>query len=85
MAAIFHDGPKPKAAPFKNITGAEAARLIADSPHQPYNFVGLDATEAARLGVKAGDTVSVVPTDSGWHLCFNWKSALLINDVARCP
>jgi len=41
----------------------EAARTIFSSPYG--EAIGIDAVEARRLQVKAGDVVSVAPTDTG--------------------
>ncbi|KAJ7638778.1 hypothetical protein FB45DRAFT_903796 [Roridomyces roridus] len=46
------------------ISGTDAAALIAGSPFEPYAVVGFDTREAARLGLKAGDHVSVAPDDN---------------------
>ncbi|KAJ7498962.1 hypothetical protein FB451DRAFT_1203674 [Mycena latifolia] len=47
------------------ITGQDAAARIAAAPFEPYSVVGFDAREAARLGLKAGDVVSIAPDDTG--------------------
>ncbi|KAJ7853646.1 hypothetical protein B0H14DRAFT_3653591 [Mycena olivaceomarginata] len=53
------------------ITGKDAAARISAASFEPYNIVGFDAREGARLGLKSGDEVSVAPDDSGhagfWH------------------
>jgi len=46
------------------ITGKDAAARIAAASFEPYNIVGFDAREGARLGLKAGDEVSVAPDDN---------------------
>ncbi|GJE84975.1 glutathione S-transferase family protein [Phanerochaete sordida] len=58
------DLEKSYAAVFEKLSGEDAAKLIASSPHEEEALVGFEAAEGARLGVKVGDTVSVVPIDS---------------------
>jgi len=47
------------------ITGKDAAARIAAASFEPYSSVGFDVREGARLGLKAGDEVSIAPDDSG--------------------
>jgi len=47
------------------INGKDAAARIAVASFEPYTVVGFDASEGTRLGLKAGDEVSVAPDDSG--------------------
>ncbi|KAK7049553.1 hypothetical protein VNI00_005584 [Paramarasmius palmivorus] len=49
----------------KRINGEEAAKVIASAPFEPYNIVGFDKTEANRLNLQLGQTVSVTPDDTG--------------------
>lgn len=49
----------------KALSGADAARLIANSPHEPYNVVGFNADEAKRLKVVQGQMVTIIPDDTG--------------------
>ncbi|ESK97607.1 glutathione s-transferase [Moniliophthora roreri MCA 2997] len=49
----------------QRISGDEAAKLIASAPFEPYNVVGFDSTEAQRLGLQSGQTISVTPDDNG--------------------
>lgn len=46
------------------IKGEEAARAISVSPHEPYDIVGFDAADGARLGFQMGDFVSIAPDDT---------------------
>ncbi|KAJ6484989.1 hypothetical protein C8R47DRAFT_1130413 [Mycena vitilis] len=47
------------------ISGKDAAAHIVAAPFEPYNVVGFDTREGERLGLKAGDEVSVAPDDTG--------------------
>jgi len=47
------------------ISGTDAAKLIASSSYEPYDVVGFDQTEAKRLGLVAGQMVSMIPDDTG--------------------
>ncbi|KAJ7261272.1 hypothetical protein B0H12DRAFT_1231500 [Mycena haematopus] len=49
----------------REITGKVAAARITAASFEPYNVVGFDAREGARLGLRAGDEVSIAPDDSG--------------------
>ena len=53
------------AAPFTDITGLDAAKLVASSPFEPYDVVSFDIVEARRLGVQEGSWVAVTPDDTG--------------------
>ncbi|SJL02100.1 uncharacterized protein ARMOST_05424 [Armillaria ostoyae] len=46
------------------LKGEEAARAISVSPHEPYDIVGFDAADGARLGFQPGDLVSIAPDDT---------------------
>ncbi|KAK0491127.1 hypothetical protein IW261DRAFT_1601871 [Armillaria novae-zelandiae] len=46
------------------LKGEEAARAISASPHEPYDIVGFDAADGARLGFQPGDLVSITPDDT---------------------
>ncbi len=50
------------------LKGEEAARAISVSPHEPYDIVGFDAADGARLGFQPGDLVSIAPDDTGRSL-----------------
>ncbi|KAH9852892.1 hypothetical protein C2E23DRAFT_824073 [Lenzites betulinus] len=58
-----------KAGPQKfvvgNISGADAANIITGSTLEDPKIIGFDETEAARLGLKQGEYVSVTPSDNG--------------------
>ncbi|KAG7449324.1 uncharacterized protein BT62DRAFT_945497, partial [Guyanagaster necrorhizus] len=45
--------------------GEEAATSISASPHEPYDVVGFDAADGARLGFQPGDLISIAPDDTG--------------------
>ncbi|KAJ7781269.1 hypothetical protein B0H16DRAFT_1497701 [Mycena metata] len=47
------------------ITGKDAAARIVAASFEPYDVVGFDAREGARLGLKVGDEVSIAPDDTG--------------------
>ena len=47
------------------ISGAQAAENITSSVVEDLKVVGFDEVEAARLGVKLRQTVSVTPADNG--------------------
>ena len=47
------------------ISGAQAAENITSSVGEDLKVVGFDEVEAARLGVKLQQTVSVTPADNG--------------------
>ncbi|KAJ7129726.1 hypothetical protein C8R44DRAFT_777507 [Mycena epipterygia] len=55
---------KERQGTVSKITGNDAAARIAAAPFEPYSVVGFDTREAARLGLKAGDEVSVAPDDN---------------------
>ncbi|KAI0368075.1 hypothetical protein BV20DRAFT_999229 [Pilatotrama ljubarskyi] len=48
-----------------NISGAQAAEIIHASVSEDPRTVGFDETEAARLGIKQHQYVSVTPSDNG--------------------
>jgi len=54
------NAPSPRA-----LSGADAAQMIASSPHEPYDVVGFDTVEATRLKVTHNSIVSMVPDDTG--------------------
>lgn len=54
------NSPSPRA-----LSGADAAQMIASSPHEPYDVVGFDAIEATRLNVTHNSIVNMVPDDTG--------------------
>ncbi|KAJ6599104.1 hypothetical protein DFH09DRAFT_1130130 [Mycena vulgaris] len=56
---------KQKQPAAAKLTGKAAAERIASASFEPYSVVGFDTREAARLGLKAGDEVSVAPDDTG--------------------
>jgi hypothetical protein len=45
------------------LNGSDAAARIAAAPFEPYSVVGFDTREAERLGLKAGEEVSVTRDD----------------------
>ncbi|KAI0700791.1 hypothetical protein BC835DRAFT_1326554 [Cytidiella melzeri] len=53
------------AATFEKLSGEEAAKIIVSAPHEDENVIGFLEAEGNRLGVKLGDTVSVMPLDTG--------------------
>lgn len=59
------EAEKQAQSPPRNIGGLEAAAKIVSSAYEPYDVVGFDTVEASRLGVELGDTVLVVPEDTG--------------------
>jgi len=52
------------AAPFKKISGSEAADIIQSASFQDYSIIGFDDVEAARLQVTQGQVVSIIPEDN---------------------
>ncbi|KAL0577734.1 hypothetical protein V5O48_004283, partial [Marasmius crinis-equi] len=48
----------------KRINASDAARSISSSPFEPYHVVGFDELEADRLGLKAGQTIAIIPDDT---------------------
>ncbi|KAI0637991.1 hypothetical protein C8Q77DRAFT_403635 [Trametes polyzona] len=50
---------------LENIAGAQAAEIISSSAPEDPRTVGFDEGEAARLGIKQGQYVSVTPSDNG--------------------
>lgn len=50
---------------LETISGARAAENITTSTTEDPKVVGFDEVEAARLGVKLQQTVSVTPSDNG--------------------
>ncbi|KAJ6552750.1 hypothetical protein B0H19DRAFT_1377580 [Mycena capillaripes] len=59
------DHLKQSQPPVSQVTGEEAAARIAAASFEPYSVVGFDVCEGDRLGLKAGDEVSVGRDDSG--------------------
>lgn len=51
-----------------SLTGPEAADSIAKSSYEPYNIIGFDAFEAARLNLVKNQMVNVVPDDTGQYI-----------------
>jgi len=51
--------------PFEKISADAAAKTIVSAQPEDLSVVGFLETEARRLGVKQGGTVSVIPTDNG--------------------
>lgn len=49
---------------MSKIAGSDAAARITAASFEPYSVVGFDTLEAARLGLKAGDEVSVARDDN---------------------
>ncbi|KAJ6500618.1 hypothetical protein C8R45DRAFT_1122839 [Mycena sanguinolenta] len=47
------------------ITGKDAAARITAASFEPYDVVGFDEREGARLGLKTGDEVSITSDDTG--------------------
>ncbi|KAF5393761.1 hypothetical protein D9757_000059 [Collybiopsis confluens] len=47
------------------LSNAEAANLIASSPHEPYEIVGFNATDANRFHLVKDQVVSVTPDEGG--------------------
>ncbi|KAJ7725989.1 hypothetical protein B0H16DRAFT_1781529 [Mycena metata] len=56
---------KAEQPPVLNVTGEDAAARIVAASFEPYNVVGFDECEATRLGLKAGDKVSVGADEIG--------------------
>ncbi|KAJ7144686.1 hypothetical protein C8R46DRAFT_1232533 [Mycena filopes] len=52
-------------APVPEITGKDAAERIVAASFEPYDVVGFDAREGGRLGLNAGDEISIAPDDTG--------------------
>ncbi|KAJ7179147.1 hypothetical protein C8R46DRAFT_1211747 [Mycena filopes] len=52
-------------APVPKITGKDAAERIVAASFEPYDVVGFDAREGGRLGLNAGDEISIAPDDTG--------------------
>ncbi|KAK0468457.1 uncharacterized protein EV420DRAFT_467657 [Desarmillaria tabescens] len=46
------------------LQGEEAASSISASFHEPYDTVGFDAADGARLGFQPGDLISIAPDDT---------------------
>ncbi|GBE80047.1 hypothetical protein SCP_0212490 [Sparassis crispa] len=65
MTAYIDSRQKTGASAFENITGEQAAKLIGSSPCEDVSIVGFDNVEAAHLGVKLGEDVSIEPQDTG--------------------
>lgn len=61
----YLDAAKDRLGSAPKVTGEDAARRIAAAPFQPYDVVGFDQVEARRLGLSAGDAVSIAPDDTG--------------------
>ncbi|KAJ7512478.1 hypothetical protein B0H11DRAFT_2214273 [Mycena galericulata] len=55
---------KQKQPEVPKISGDDAAARIVAAAFEPYDVVGFDTREAARLGLNPGDQVSVAPDDS---------------------
>ncbi|KAJ4478026.1 hypothetical protein J3R30DRAFT_3478351 [Lentinula aciculospora] len=55
------------------LTGPDAANLIANSPYEPYDVVGFNAPEAARVNIVEGQMVNVVPDDTGTQFATTGK------------
>ncbi|KAF8826699.1 hypothetical protein HHX47_DHR5000162 [Lentinula edodes] len=78
------------------LTGPEAADSIAKSSYEPYNVIGFDAFEAARLNLVKNQIVNVVPDDtgpqyatSGKLVAFNHEEIVIetkgtMNAIFRC-
>ncbi|KAG5646610.1 hypothetical protein DXG03_002914 [Asterophora parasitica] len=49
----------------KRVTGEEAAASIVSSSYEPYDVVGFNVPEAARLSLKLNDQVQIAPDDTG--------------------
>lgn len=47
------------------LSGDDAAKLVASSIYEPYDVVGFDEIEAKRLDMQAGRRVAIAPDDSG--------------------
>ena len=50
---------------FETISGADAAKSISQATFQSYSTLGFDRVEATRLGLKAGDVVTVTSDETG--------------------
>ncbi|KIK65304.1 hypothetical protein GYMLUDRAFT_70421 [Collybiopsis luxurians FD-317 M1] len=61
---FLHVSRKDFPAP-KTLSKTDAANLIANSPYEPYEVVGFNTAEAARLNLALGQIVSVAPDDAG--------------------
>lgn len=64
MTEYLAKAQKANAAPVVKITSDEAAKTICSSSASAAS-VGFDELEAARFGLKLGQTVAVTPTDTG--------------------
>lgn len=56
---------KAGAATIEKVSGADAAKVICSSSHEDVKALRFDTAEAKRLGLKLGDIVSVLPSDTG--------------------
>jgi hypothetical protein len=65
MTQYLQDKRKAGWAPRTKISKEEAASIITSSPFQPYDTVGFDQVQAAKMGLELGCMVSVTPTDTG--------------------
>ncbi|KAJ3801598.1 hypothetical protein GGU11DRAFT_717396 [Lentinula aff. detonsa] len=55
------------------LAGPDAANMIANSPHEPYDVVGFDTAEATRVNVSKGQMIDVVPDESGHQFATTGK------------
>lgn len=65
VAKHLSEAEKKGVAAFDKLTADEAAKVIASSSHEDVKAIGFEAAEGARLGVKLGEVVSIMPLDSG--------------------
>ncbi|KAI0089149.1 hypothetical protein BDY19DRAFT_944414 [Irpex rosettiformis] len=62
--AYLKEQEQGKVASYEKISGDAAAKVVASASYEDEKVVGFVETEAKRLGVAFGDTVSVIPTDN---------------------
>lgn len=65
MKDLLESLQKENAAPFRSITGQEAAEIIKSSQPEDIDIIGFDSVEANRLNVAKGASVAVMPRDYG--------------------
>ncbi|KAI0346770.1 hypothetical protein BDW22DRAFT_1404543 [Trametopsis cervina] len=65
VKAFVKEREQRKVAAFEVISGDDAAKSITSASYEDPQIVGFVDAEAKRLGVKLGDTVSVMPVDTG--------------------
>jgi len=61
----FIERGRASQAATQSITGDQAVAIILSSASEPYDVVGFDVNEAARLGLKLNNRVKIAPDDTG--------------------